>query len=201
MALCTVAEAQAQIPGVSGTAEEAILTDLIARAGPALARICGFPPASAGAAPTMESASYTRYLDGPAFNAPRELDLGLRPVTAITSIHDDSLWAYGSATLVDSGDYVLSADEGRVLLAPSATHLWTTGRRNIKVVCTGGYATVPDDLTHAAVMTVAHWWRLRTRLGRTAQSDARGNSQAAPETIPAAARELLSPFMLAEAYV
>jgi len=161
MALITASEARLQIPGLTGTGEDTNLETVIAALGMAFARWCGYP----GSAPSMESASYTRYLDGP---GGRELVLDVWPVISITSIYDDPTLDFTSSLyLVDSGDYVLAqADRGLVRLKSTATHgTWSETKGAIKVAYTAGYATVPADLKYAARLGVRHWWGLRQKQG------------------------------------
>lgn len=201
MALITPAEARYQIPGLTGTAENALLTDLIAVAGAMMARWCGYPPATVGAAPTMESTAYTRYLDGPGGT---DLHLDVSPVTAIASIYDSSDRRYAAADLVASTDYTLTdPDHGLVALDYDATHgVWSTGERAIKATWTAGFSTVPHDLQHACRLTVRHIYDLRQVQGRTSQSVA-GVSVGLVEAdaLPAEARRILAPYRLARAVV
>ena len=89
MALTSAANVAAMAPNL--TASEAVLSALIDRAGVALARHCGYPAASPGAAPTLESATYTLFSGGYQVRrqSGRVLVVEPYPVTSITSIHDD----------------------------------------------------------------------------------------------------------------
>lgn len=86
MALITAAEARGYIPDMTGTAEDTALDTIIARVGEQFAHLCGFPPASAGGSPTMESAAYTRYYDPRRAITDDVVRLGIWPVTALSSI-------------------------------------------------------------------------------------------------------------------
>lgn len=148
MALLTAAEARVYIPSLSGTGSDTLLDTLISRAGAALARYCGYPPASATASPTMESTSYTIDFTG---QGGRDLDLGLYPVTAITSVYDDpDLDFTDAADLVASSDYAIQ--RGRVLrLTSTSTHgAWSTTPEAIRVAFTAGYSTIPADMKDIA---------------------------------------------------
>lgn len=157
MPLITAAQAKAYIPGISGTGLDTTLEALIEAADQALAAWCRFPLPSSGGERTLTSASYVLYLDGP---GGQELWLPMAPVSAVASIYDDPDCAYGSTTLVDSGDYTLFADEGLVRLDYDAVHgTWSKTGRALKVSCTAGYSSTPDWVRHACAMLVAHWWR------------------------------------------
>lgn len=199
MALITTAEAYAMIPGLASGSSDTLVGDLIDRAGDALAAWCGFSAASAGGAPSLESTTYTEYLDGPEHGNARAVKLSFRPVASITTIHDDSDWGYGAAYLVSSSDYVLDGQAGRVWLTPSAAHTWSEGARNIKVVYVAGFSTVPDDVKQACALTVAHWVTLPKRQGRTGASGPNAGGSYGPETLPASAKELVSHLKLGRA--
>ena len=199
MALITASEARMQIPGLTGTQDDAVLEELISVAGALIAAHLGYPPIAAGAAPTAEAAAYVRYQDGP---GGVELRLEVRPVNSITSIYDSPDRSYAAADLVASGDYTLEEpNNGLVLLDWDATHgAWGTGRRAIKASYNAGYSTVPDWLQHAARIVVRHLWNLRTTQGATSQSKGEANIQLVAATaLPEEARRLLAPFRLPRA--
>lgn len=201
MALITVAQAKEHIPLLTAdsTAEDSRLTTIIGRVGRVFARYCGYPPATVGANPTMESASYVLHLDGP---GGQELRLPVWPVTAVTSIYDDPDRNYTSSYLVSSSDYDTEGSEGLVILRPNATHgAWSTSRRAIKATFTGGYSTVPDDLALAACLMTRHVWDLKNTQGRGSVSQGEQNAQLRPETIPDVVREVLEPFRLPSVYL
>jgi hypothetical protein len=161
MALITVAEAKASIRAVRGSDEDAAIALVIAAMEATIARHCGYPPATAGAVATMESASYTRYYDAERIAWRRDrrlLPLGIWPVTAVASVHDDPTdEAYGSSTLIDSGDYTVTAEGPR--LKPTSSWSWSSsGERAFKVAFTAGYATAPADLKAAIITAVADAW-------------------------------------------
>lgn len=196
MALITTTEAKQQIPGLSGSGDDALLTELISVAGAMIASYLGYPSATAGAQPTAEATSYTRYMDGP---GGIELRLDLLPVNSITSIYDSPSRAYAAADLVASGDYTLEEGaNGLVLLDWDATHgTWSTGKRAIKVAYSGGYSTVPDWLQHAARIVVRHLWDLRELQGKSSQAKGQSNVPLRDATaIPIEARRILDPHRL-----
>lgn len=179
MALITAAEARDLLPNLTGTGEDTLLDTLIAAVGVVFARHCNYPAAATGGAPSMESASYTDYIDGPWHpDDPATLRLRAGPVTAVASIYDDPEWSWGSSTLVAGGDYVLIPDDRRLVsLTPLSTHAWSRYRRAIKVAYTAGYASVPGDLKLAARIGVKHAFEhVRHQLGVQSMS-AEGASQ------------------------
>ena len=187
----------------TGTGEDAELDVLIARADSVLAGWCGFPAASAGAHPTLEAATYTEYMDGPASIDPRSLRLAVRPVATITSVHDDTDrdWAYGAADLVDSGDYTLADGDGVNWLHSDATHgSWGRDSRIIKVIYIAGYDTgAHGAITQGITALVAHWWLQRSTAGIEAET--LGDSPITPSdaSIPAHVRQIMWPVRILEA--
>ena len=200
MALMTAAEARVYLR-ISGTAEDTTIETLISRFDSLAAAWCGFPAAPGGAVaapPTLESASYTLYLDGPTLD-PLTLDLCVRPVSAVASIYDDPLRAYGSDELVASGDYNLHGASGLVILTHDSTQgQWSTGYRAIKATVTAGWASgdAPTTIKHACGLQVAHWWRGRDSVGKTSVSQAGTSVSLRPLTLLPEVMQALGPFML-----
>lgn len=199
MPLMTASEARAYLPGLTGTGEDTLIDALILRAGGLMAAWCGYPAASATVDPTMESASYTRYYDGP---GGRDIVLDVWPVTAITSIYDDPTGDYGATSLVDSGDYaIIAGTRGLVRLTSTSTHgAWSTGDQTIKVAFTAGYSTVGPSLKHLCGQTVKHLWQLRRQQG--AASSTQGGATVSREeaaALPIEVRHGLGPYILPRA--
>jgi hypothetical protein len=201
MALTTASNVAAMMDGIA--AADVTASGVIGRVDALLARWCGYPPASVGAAPTLESASYTVYSGDPGVYVdawePRELVVEPYPVTSITSIHDDPDEEYTAAELVDSGDYVQRGRHGeRIRLAfDSIQGAWSKSPRAIKVVMTAGWASVPADLEAAAIEMCAHLLRLRHARGEQSVSTGEGTSVTfRDETIPAHVAELLWTYRL-----
>ena len=168
MALITTSQAKDWLPGLSGSGSDTLLTALVSGVDAAFARWCGYPPASAGAAPTLEDVSYTRYLTG---SGTRWLALDVWPVQSVTSIEEDETLTWdGSTYLVDSGDYTLM--EGRkLLLKATATHgLWSRTEGAIKAVFVAGFTAAPADLVVLAEQAVRNWWDSRTVQGKQSTS-------------------------------
>ena len=202
MALITAAEARELNPSLTGTGDDTLIGTLITAVGRAFARHCGYPAASVGGNATMESATYTRYYDGP---GGRELTLDVWPVTAITSIEDDVTRDFdGSTYLVTSTDYAIrEGARGLVLLKATATHgAWGTGSGVIKAVYTAGYSTVPDDLKQLAKQAVKHWYDLRTSQGKASTSQGSTTISLRDEDLlPALVQQGLSRYRLPRAWL
>lgn len=199
MALITAAEARLYLPGLTGTAEDTALDTLILRAGRVMAAWCGYPPASAGGQPSMETLAYTRYYDAP---SGRELVLDVWPVTAITSIEDDPTLTWnGTEYLVASADYTLiEGASGRLLLKNTATHAaWSEVEGALKVAFTAGWVTVPDAVKEACGFQVAHVWKDRPAIGASSVSQEGGSVQLHGFDLLPEVRTILEPYRLPRA--
>ena len=133
------------------------------------------------------------------------LDLPVRPVTSVTTIHDtggNEDGAYEAGDLVDSGDYVLDGVKGRVYLKDTATlGGWSVGRRVVKVVYVAGYDTgAHPAITEALSQLVAYWWAV-VRHSKGAKAGAvagRSTTGPASTSIPLRVQELMGTYKLWE---
>ncbi len=188
------------VPEATGPEAEARLQRAIAAAESQAAAYCGWLGVGLGAR-SLESTTRTYYLDAPAPWDVRELQLPAFPVASVTSIHDDTLEAYGASTLVDSGDYTLIGAEGRVRLTGTATHTWSTATRAIKVVCVAGWtpATAEDALLEALRRLSAQHYRAPRRSQVTHASRAGQTATYRPGRMARDIRQLLAPYRLPHA--
>ena len=102
------------------------------------------------------STSRTEYYDGDNTDT---LYLRAAPISSVTSIHiDDSTPRDWSDTddLIDSDEYLLYEEQGKVVL-DGDVYVW--GKRNVRVIYTAGYTTVPADLEQAVKELVAFWYK------------------------------------------
>lgn len=114
----------------------------------------------------IESAVYTEYYDG---DGSDELHVDQYPIISVTSIHNDTERVFGSDTLIDSDNYVIYENEGIIRLFNDESS-FTIGKRNIKIIYTAGYASVPSDITLAANKLVAHLFNRRGADGHTQET-------------------------------
>lgn len=206
MALTTATAVANMVDGI----QEADVTaaGVIDRVGTLFARWCGYPPASVGAPPSMESTTYTLYTGDPGVyldsRSRRELVIEPYPVTSITSIHDDPNEDYTAADLVDSSSYDQRGRHGeRIRLKQDGTHtVWSRGERAVKVVAVAGFASVPEDLEAAAIEMCAHMMRLRHARGEINANTGEGTTVSfRDETMPGLVKQLLGPFRLPSVFV
>lgn len=208
MALITAAEARALIKGAS-SADDSLLTTLIGYAGVLIAQYCGYPPASSTASPSLESASYTRYLGDPGiFVDPDDtsrLYLEPWPVTAIALLREDEEEVFGSSSEVSASDYVQRGSRGQILqLKPLNSHgTWSLDRGAIKITFTAGWSTAPDDLKAACIALVRHLFRAPVRAGLESASEGElsENYQITAHNLPDDVRSMLSGHVLPSKYL
>ena len=204
MALITAAEVRARsAPDLSANSDTTTkLTTLITAADGMIAAFCGYPRPSATAARTMESASYTLYsgrgwlwVDG---DDARRLVIGLRPVTAITSIHESQEEQFNAAALVAGSDYSQRGEHGQIayLSQTSAHGQWTKQPDRIKAVITAGYSSAPATLKHAAAELVMFLWEQRARRAKSAITQGNLNTTYRSEQIPDHVAQMLGEYLL-----
>ncbi len=197
MAIMTASEARLYVRGITGTGEDSNLDTLISRADAVFASYLGLPPASAGAAASLEDQTITLYMDGP---GGQELRLPYAPVLSITSIHDSDDRLYSSADLVAASDYELYGDESLIRLTDTSSHgFWSTTRRAIKVAAVIGFSTIPEDIKHAAGLQVAHWFQGRDHVGRKSVSQGGGSITVMGLELLPEVRQALNPYRQAGA--
>ena len=165
MALITAANVKDYLPELSGTGADAIITTIIGRVENQFAKYIGFPLADSGVY-TLDSTTYTVYIDNPMYGNPDVLELPIRPVSAVASLHSDVDRVYGSDKLIAASQYELDSEYARIILKPNtATQTYERGFRANKVVCTGGFAAAPADLAHAICYQTALVFRNRPNIG------------------------------------
>lgn len=160
--------------GISSTTYDTLIDNIGDRAESRILSLCNRPDGFA-------SGSKTEYFDGE--NADR-IVLTNTPVTAISTVQ-----ALANGSVVDtlqSTEYTVDQNSGALGLDLTYTSRWLNGRqlysndygtsdglrllkpnfphgwRNIKVVYTGGYATIPGDLAQACIEYAAFMFRARS---------------------------------------
>lgn len=109
------------------------------------------------------SQSYTEYFHGRRQNfiMPRQW-----PVTSITSLKVDNSRDWGNPnSLIASTEYEI-ADDGTTIVYDSH---FPNGQKNIQLISTCGYTTIPYDLEQACLQLIEWWYRHNERqdIGRT----------------------------------
>lgn len=117
------------------------------------------------------------------------------PVTAVTSIHDDDEWTFGATTEITDFDIF---DETFIVLKKCL--VFKEGRRNVKMVYTGGYVgpggstTIPKDLQEATLLLVELLYNARDdrRIGVKSKSKL-GETVTFDDDLPVEVKVLLDP--------
>jgi hypothetical protein len=147
------------------------------------------------------SATLTQFYNG---NGSRVLNLRRYPVSAVTSVHEnlDEPRVYGASDLlVANTDYDFNSANG-ILYRFGGT--WPSGWKTVKVVYTGGYATIPGDLERAAIEVIAaKMEKGRTRSYHvTAESHQDGSvSGIVANDLTPSARRVLERYSLPERFI
>lgn len=178
MALTTLAKLKTHL-GISGSAEDAFLTQLLEEVDIAVKSYIGWNP---------ESATYTEFYDGPATS---ELPLKQTPVVLAglrVWIDDNGCYGQPAGSFAAETELTVGSDFYLKLDGPAAAYSlsgllvrvgrpWSRrsyraggrlaaytgpGEGNVKVTYTGGYSTIPKDLELAVHQVAA-----RARLGRS----------------------------------
>lgn len=103
----------------------------------------------------FDSASVTQYFDGDDWRD--ALIVSRPPITSIASLSDDPDRVFDE--VLDNDSYAIhDADAGIIRLLDGL--VFNSGRRNIKLVYVGGYATIPVDLEQVAIEMV---WAAREK--------------------------------------
>ena len=196
MSLVSASTLREYLPEIAGnTAIDGELNSLISRVEKGIANFLGFPYNESLLSPTLESTTYTFYVDAPTFSDLYTLQLPIAPVTSITSIHSDANREYTSDTLIDASTYELDQKYGRVILKPqSVTRYFASAHRGNKVVCTAGFATAPSDLEHAICILASMAQRNKTNQGKESLTSRNGSIRLTPKNMPLEVKEFLWPY-------
>jgi uncharacterized phiE125 gp8 family phage protein len=158
VALITIADLKPFLKIPTGTtSEDSLLEDFVNRASAFAAKFVGR---------SLVSAARTEYYSG---DGKPELILNSRPVTAVASVHIDSLRQWGSDTAVIVADDVIVDGGAGIIELWNNAGVFPKGRGNIRVVYTAGYVagtTVPYDLREAVIMIAQHHYKRIYQDGR-----------------------------------
>lgn len=198
VALITFAQFKEHVPQLQGGTDQTLVETLISRADALMAAFCEFPVYDGGIAPTLEAQDYTLYVEPRADDA-RALDLRLRPIIDVTSVHVSEDWSFGSTDEVDSGDYIRDDQRGVLWLKPTASASWSSDARANKVVVTAGFETTPPNLVAITAFAARHLYmpmRHSPEFTNVAGKGFSATKRDAEELLPAAVREALAPLIL-----
>lgn len=137
----------------------------------------------------LKQVSITEYQDGR--NQDRLL-LKEWPASKPSAVYSDSNWTFDSTTLIDSASYDVTNETDLVL----NSGVFPKGKRNIKVVYTAGYSTIPSALEHACILFTENIYMARSdrRNGVNSKSKS-GENVTFLDGMTAQIQQLLEPFV------
>ena len=161
--------------------DDAVLTSLIAASSEAVEHYCSRE---------FASIERTEIYDGRGSNC---LILKNRPISAVKEVYDDEVGEFDQASLIPAFRYTYYPDEGVLRLYSSP---FSTGIRNIKIVYTAGYPTIPPAVEQATNILVAQAFDNGVNSGDNFEYETKGRYvvDLDASTWPHQTRSLLSEF-------
>ena len=197
MAMVTVTTLKQYLPEITGTTANTDLEALLDRVEAATARYMGWRKPDNLASPRMLASTHTFYLDGPTNEDPQVVQLPMRPVQSITSLHSDVDRQYGSDTLISASTYALDQYKGQIILDPiTATDTFDRGFRALKIVCEAGFSNsnLPADLEHGICVWASQLHRNKATQGKDSITQRAATVSISPKSMPPEIKEILAPF-------
>jgi len=170
---------------ISGSTEDTLLDSICDRTNALIKSYIGR---------NLVSQTYTEYYDG---NGTPRLILRNYPVITLTSINIDTNREWESVTAVDITEDVLLENSSGIIRLWNNGGIFYTGRANVKVVYSAGYATMPYDLVDAAILIAAHSYKRHyqdQRIGLQSETIGDRTMTYSNEAIPAKARLILDKY-------
>lgn len=175
--LCTISDVKAYLD-ISGTTYDTLLTDIVDRVSRIiegkLDRIIA------------QQTGLVEYRDGSGSNT---LTLRNYPIISITSIEYGIDGAFGET--IAASEYWVELERGYVHRVNSG--IWTRGHRNHKITYDAGFATVPTDYEHAAVMMSARVFKMKDHVIMQSQNLKDGSITFKPGSVDFS--DLLAPIL------
>jgi uncharacterized phiE125 gp8 family phage protein len=170
---------------ISGATEDALLDSICDRTNALIKSYIGR---------NLVSQTYTEYYDG---NGSAKLLLRNYPVVSLTSLHVDTLRAFGSVSEIVIADNVLLENNAGIIRLWNQGGVFLRGRANVKVVYVAGYATMPYDLVDAAILIASHSYKRHyqdQRIGLQSETIGDRTMTYSSEAIPAKAKLILDKY-------
>jgi len=196
MSLVSVATLKNYLPEYTGTAADTELGNLLERCESEIARFLGFPVYDSGSNPVLGSQTYTLYIDEPMHSNQMVLQLPIKPLVSVTSVHADEEREYPSSTEITSSEYELDLQNARIILKYNvSTEGFVTAFRGNKVVCVAGFGdSVPADLEHAICVFASQLHRQKSYQGKQSHGQRGATTTYSPKVIPQEVKEILYPL-------
>ena len=193
--MVTVATLKTYLPEVTGTGADTDLTNLLERVECAVARYLGWVKPDSANDPQLLAATYTFYLNGPMFTNSSVIQLPIKPLNSVTSIHSDVDRQYTSSTLISSTDYDVDGLTGQIILDPvNASDSFEYGFRAIKVIANCGYSNLPSDLEHGICVWASQLHRNKATQGKESITQRASTVSISPKSMPPEVKEILASF-------
>lgn len=195
MALVTTDILKEYLPEVTGTGSDTELSNLLDRVEATIARWLGFPAPDASNTPTLAVTTYTLYIDSYWIDDISVLQLPLKPVVTITSVHADPERKYTADTEVNSNEYEIDKQRGLLIIKPDTSTVgFTKGYRANRVIGTFGFTLYHRDLVHAVCVYASQLHRAKSSQGKKSQTVRNATTAYMPNTIPNEVKEILYPY-------
>ena len=195
MALVTTDILKEYLPEITGTGSDTELSNLLDRVEATIARWLGFPAPDASNTPTLAVTTYTLYIDSYWIDDISVLQLPLKPVVTITSVHADPDREYTADTEVNSDEYEIDKQQGLLIIKPDTSTVgFTKGYRANRVIGTFGFTLYHRDLVHAVCVYASQLHRAKSSQGKKSQTVRQATTTYSPNTIPLEVKEILYPY-------
>ena len=195
MPLVTTDILKEYLPEVTGTGSDTELSNLLDRVEAAIARWLGFPSPDSSNTPTLAVTTYTLYIDSYWIDNINVLQLPLRPIVTITSVHADPERKYTADTEVNSDEFEIDKQQGLLIIKPDTSTVgFTKSYRGNRVIGTFGFTLYHKDVVHAVCVYASQLHRAKTSQGKKSQTVRGATTSYLPNTIPPEVKEILYPY-------
>ena len=195
MPLVTTDIVKEYLPEITGTGSDTELSNLLDRVEATIARWLGFPSPDTSNTPKLDVNTYTLYIDSYWIDDISVLQLPLKPVVTITSVHADPDRVYGADTEVNSDEYEIDKQQGLLIIKPNTSTVgFTKAYRGNKVVGTFGFTLYHKDIVHAVCVYASQLHRAKTSQGKQSQTVRAASTTYLPNTMPSEVKEILYPY-------
>ena len=202
MALVTIDILKQYLPEVTGTGADSELSSLLDRVEGAIVRFLGFPAPDASNTPTLAVSTYTVYVDSYWMDYINVLQLPIKPVVTITSVHSDPDRAYGSDTEVNADEFDIDKQRGYLLIKPNVSTVgFSQGYRSNKIVGTFGFTLFHADLVHAVCVMASQLHRAKSSQGKASQSIRGATTTYTSNMIPDEVKQILYPYRASQVII
>ena len=202
MALVTTDLLKEYLPEVSGSGADTQLENILDRVESRIARFLGYPAPDGSNTTTLAVSTYTLYIDSYWYDDITVLQLPIKPVVSISSIHADPDRKYGADTEVNSNEFEIDKQQGLLIIKPETSTVgFTKSYRGNKVVGTFGFTLFHRDLIHAVCVYASHLYRAKSSQGKKSQSVRNANTTYSLNIMPDEVKEILYPYRASQVII